>query len=969
MAPHIQDDVPYMAGAPRTEALPPAKILPGTTLEPLGSVNSLEQLLKRASGSNGGLIFYSDEDRDSKPTTMSYRELLADARDKARLIRRRMKIESHEKVLLLHFDSHRDNILWFWAATITGHLPAISLPLVNDTTQRKKHLVHLHSMLGGPVIFTTEALSKEFLHVGLDQLDLCVVETLQRTQASNDEDMHELSSAQSQQPKAGNDVAALMLTSGSTGNVKAVPLRHQQVLASIQGKSKHHGTKPGDVFLNWVGLDHVASLTEVHLHAMSLGATQVHVPASTVLREPLQFVRLLDSHKVAYTFAPNFFLAMVRDRLAASPNLKADLSNLRALISGGESNPTETCREITQQLNRLGSKGEVIRPGFGMTETCAGSIYSLSCPSSDIAQSVEFASLGTCIPGIQMRVMSLDNPGEQAARGEAGELQVSGPAVFDGYYNNKQATKEAFTPEGWFVTGDLARIDDAGNLHLAGRARDSIIVNGVKWSAAALESALEDERISGLTSSFTVCVPTRAPGSPTESVAVVYSPTFAPNDTRARSQTAKAVGKVVSLITGRSPARVVPLPQTMLEKSSLGKISRARLRTALERGDLTSIENENDRLLEEYRQSSRRDAETPNEKIVQAALAGLLEVPAEEVDAEASIFDLGIDSMHLIRLKAVIQKKSGVQVDIPMSVLLTEPSIVAIASALDGLASQPATAYTPIVPLQPHGSGTPLFCIHPGSGDILVFIALAAHLPTRPVYALRSRGYNPGERFFHSIRETAETYAASIREIQPEGPYAVAGYSLGSTLAFEIGKVLEAQGQEVKFLASVDYPPHIAGYVQTLDWTDVLVHIAFFLELIDEKTMDEIPPLLRELGREGALAHILEIGDRERAEALAVDAERLGLIADIAENFRINVKDYEPVGNVENLDIFVADPPSYAAKNRQDWRENRLGRWVDFARKDAEFHECPGIHAKMLNREHMADFAKIFKAAMRRRGV
>lgn len=291
-----------------------------------------------------------------------------------------------------------------------------------------------------------------------------------------------------------------------------------------------------------------------------------------------------------------------------------------------------------------------------------------------------------------------------------------------------------------------------------------------------------------------------------------------------------------------------------------------------------------------------------------------------------------------------------------------------MSSAIDKLMSQP-TKYTPIVPLQPHGSGTPLFCIHPGSGDVLVFIALAAHFSTRPVYALRSRGYNPKERFFRSIAETVETYVAHIREIQPEGPYAIAGYSLGSTLAFEVGKLLEAQGQEVQFLASIDYPPHIAHYVRGLDWIDVLLHIAFFLELIDEKTMVEVTPLLHTFERQAALSHILAIGDAERAAALAVDVERLGLITDIAENFETCVQDYEPVGSVERMDVFVADPPTYAARDRSDWRVNKLGRWADFARSDVEFHECPGIHAKMLNREHMADFAKIFKAAMRRRGV
>lgn len=271
--------------------------------------------------------------------------------------------------------------------------------------------------------------------------------------------------------------------------------------------------------------------------------------------------------------------------------------------------------------------------------------------------------------------------------------------------------------------------------------------------------------------------------------------------------------------------------------------------------------------------------------------------------------------------------------------------------------------------MQPHGSKTPLFCIHPGSGDILVFIALAAHFSTRPVYAIRTRGYNPNERLFTSIKETADTYAEHIRKTQPEGPYAIAGYSLGSTLAYEVGKVLEAQGQEVKFLASIDYPPHIRHYVEHLDWIDVLLHIAFFLELIDEETMVKITPHLHTLGRDAALQHILDIGDKERMVALAIDAQKLGLISDIAENFRVNVAVYDPVGTVHNLDVFVADPPRYAANGRADWRENKLGRWTDFSRTETIFHDCPGIHAKMLNTPHMADFAKIFKAAMKRRGV
>jgi acyl-CoA synthetase (AMP-forming)/AMP-acid ligase II/acyl carrier protein len=375
---------------------------------------------------------------------------------------------------------------------------------------------------------------------------------------------------------------------------------------------------------------------------------------------------------VAYTFGPNFFLTMVRDSLATDQSFTADLSSLKALISGGESNVVATCDELTRELRRLGIRDEVIRPGFGMTETCAGSIYSRACPSYDLPRSLDFASLGSCIPGIEMRVMSITEPGKQAATGESGEFQVSGPVVFDQYYNNETATRENFTSDGWFITGDLAWIDDAANLNLSGRSKDSIIVNGVKWSSTGLETAIEEEGIAGLVPSFTVAFPTRATGSPTEDIAVVYSPAFAPEHHHARFETATSIAKTVRLMITKKPAHLIPLPQSMLEKSSLGKISRTKVRAALESGEYASIEREDQLLLERYRQSKWCSAETEAEKIVQKTLAELLEMPADEISVDASIFDLGINSFNLILLKTMIQKAVDAKIDIPMSFMLTE---------------------------------------------------------------------------------------------------------------------------------------------------------------------------------------------------------------------------------------------------------------------------------------------------------
>jgi acyl-CoA synthetase (AMP-forming)/AMP-acid ligase II len=227
-------------------------------LEPLDSVQNLSQLLTRASTTTGGLVFHSVENEELKSARVSYSELLEDAGEKARMIGR-IEGLSPASILLLHFDTQRETIQWFWAATLAGYLPAISTPFVNDTAQRKKHLLHLHTLLKQPVVLTRKRLIPEFLRV--DELTLHDVESLQPAPAED-------ALAKFAGPeKTAQDVAILMLTSGSTGSAKAVPLRHRQIVKAVQGKSAHHGTVPGDVFLNWVGLDHVASVTEIHLHA------------------------------------------------------------------------------------------------------------------------------------------------------------------------------------------------------------------------------------------------------------------------------------------------------------------------------------------------------------------------------------------------------------------------------------------------------------------------------------------------------------------------------------------------------------------------------------------------------------------------------------------------------------------------------------------------------------------------------
>jgi long-subunit acyl-CoA synthetase (AMP-forming) len=295
-----------------------------------------------------------------------------------------------------------------------------------------------------------------------------------------------------------SDHGILMLTSGSTGDSKAVALQHNHVLAAVQGKSKAHGTTENDKFLGWTGLDHVANLIEIHLHALSLGADQFHVPTAEFISDPGAFIQFISMNRVSYTFAPNFFLALLeRELLAAdfdskhpekkehgnsdndiesgdilqSPftdiTPKFDLSCLKALISGGEANFVDTCVSITNLLAAYQAPGSFIRPGFGMTETCAGCVYNTrNCPKYDVSRGHQFASLGSPIPGMSMRISP------------TGELQLRGSMIFQEYYNDPLNTQSSFTADGWFRTGDIGNLDDNGCLVLTGRSKDMIIVNG-----------------------------------------------------------------------------------------------------------------------------------------------------------------------------------------------------------------------------------------------------------------------------------------------------------------------------------------------------------------------------------------------------------------------------------------------------------------------------------------------------------
>ncbi|MFE9701893.1 AMP-binding protein [Streptomyces sp. NPDC005930] len=877
-------------------------------------------------------------------------ELLDDALRVLTGLRRR-GLRPQDKVVLL-LQRPRDFLTAFWAAVLGGFVPCPMAPPAGDTERWSAQLRHAHTLLDGPLLVTDPESAATL--PDMDDLSACPLLELRADEAA--------------EPCTGvapDDTAVLVLTSGSTGNAKAVVLTHANLLASMAAKNGYHRLTDEDISLNWVSFDHVAALLEGHLLPLSTGSRQVHVEPRVVLGRPLEFLRLVSRHGVTATFTPNFLLGALisaADAVDAAATAEGDadgerldLSGLRHIVSGGEAVVRATGEAFLDRFAAHGLARDALWPAFGMTETCAGSIYSAGAfPGIDRGQ--EFANLGTPVEGLRIRVVDAED--RPLPAGEVGELQLTGPMITPGYHNNPGATAAAFTADGWFRSGDLGRIDD-GRLSLVGRSKDSIIVNGVNYFSHELETVLEQLPL--VAASHVAVFPTRAPGDDTERVVIAFHAEVADGDGAALHQVLTAVRNTTVLHWGFRPALILPLPKDAFPKTSLGKTQRALMRRRLESGEYDAARRDVAALTLRMLGGHTPPA-GPTERALAGIYAEILGTAEAAIGAEANFFDLGGTSLDILRLRSRVAQRLGVT-DLEVVTVLRSPTVRALARRLDRPAGN-APAYDPVVPMQTTGTKTPLFCVHPGVGEVLVFVNLAQYfVGDRPFYALRARGFEDGEKPFATFDQMVDCYVEAIRARQPHGPYAVAGYSFGGAVAFEIAKQLRAQGERVDFVGSFNLPPHIKYRMEELDFAETSVNLAFFLALVDREQARDLPGRLRGLPAEEQIARLTELFPSDRLAELDLDADRFGAWAELADALTDLGRTYRPSGSVPAMSVFYATP---LRGTKEDWLANELRRWDEHATGTNRYIEVPGEHYTLMGPRHVAAFQATLRGELDR---
>jgi long-chain acyl-CoA synthetase len=274
---------------------------------------------------------------------------------------------------------------------------------------------------------------------------------------------------------SADDVALLQYTGGTTGLPKGAMLSHGNLTAAVSiydvwGKPARAKRDAIERVICVLPLFHIYALTVVLLSSLRRG----HLISLHQRFDVEAVMRDIEVKRATYfPGVPTMWIA-----IASLPDLdKRDLSSLVSCGSGGAPLPVEVAKIFER---RVGMK---LKSGWGMTETCSpGTAHSKEGPDRP-------GSIGLMLPGIEMDVVSLDDPTKVMPTGEIGEIRIRGPNVTKGYWNRPKETAEAFVGDR-FLTGDIGYVDADGYFYLVDRKKDMIISGGFNVYPQMIEQAI-----------------------------------------------------------------------------------------------------------------------------------------------------------------------------------------------------------------------------------------------------------------------------------------------------------------------------------------------------------------------------------------------------------------------------------------------------------------------------------------------
>lgn len=621
-----------------------------------------------------------------------------------------------------------------------------------------------------------------------------------------------------------DNLAYIIFTSGSTGQPKGVQIihaavcnllldmQHQLSLRSaslwgndVVGASLH--VRPETLSINEQSI--IAALASF---AFDMSIPELFLPLITgaqevvfdqeAARDPQQLLPLLQQYGVTCMQAtPTMWSLLLEAGL-----LKSHLA-LTTCISGAEALPWEVALQLLQT-------GRLLYNFYGPTETTVWSMQ------QRIQQEDAQVLIGRPLANTQVYI--LDACWQPVPIGVVGELYIGGSGLARGYLNRPDTSAERFIPHPFssqggarlYKTGDMARYHANGTIEYLGRSDRQMKLHGFRIEPGEIEKALRQHQ------AIRDAIVLAREDQPDKKQLVAYIVL--------KTQETIHSDQIRRFLREHLPEYMVPsvfITLTAFPLTANGKINYNTLPP-------TSAQSPT---LQQSVVAPRDTLEAQLVHIWQETLGVV------HIGITNNFFDLGGNSFSAVRLMAHIQRTY--HHNFPLSLLFQEGTIEHIAQKIRQRFQQ--THYSPVVPLQQGNGQRPLFCIHPGGGNVLCYRELVLHLGTeQTVYGIEDLRLflDEGVPTFSRIEEMAACYVTAIRTIQPEGPYLLSGWSFGGLMAFEMARQLYQQKQHIALLALFDTqsPPLLNKLIEQ---NDGLAH--FLQQQIGQASKE--PPLTPEL--------------------------------------------------------------------------------------------------------------------------
>ena len=393
----------------------------------------------------------------------------------------------HGSTVAILVQSQETQVLHYLAALSCGLVPAILTP-----PNRK---------LDGEYYARTMESVLDYCRFGVVVTDFSGVRTTSMVVEPDNVRVRERSERQSEsEPVSG---AFLQFSSGTTGIKRGVLVSSEAAIAQIDAYARAIGLGDEDRILSWLPLYHdMGFMTSVNM-ALACGVHSLMMQPLDWVADPGMYLRAASAHRATLGWHPNFAFSLMADRARDTELPGLDLSSLRGLVNCSEPVTLTSQDRFRRRFSGCRLRDDVFWGCYAMAEATFALTHGSSRDNGyldeigfrglplkdDVAP---FVSVGRPLPGVELRIT--DSVNRQCDDRTIGEVHVRCPFLFTGYYNNPEATRDAFC-EGWYKTGDLGY--RAGeNYYICARIKDVIIVGGVNLYANDVEEVAG--RVKGL---------------------------------------------------------------------------------------------------------------------------------------------------------------------------------------------------------------------------------------------------------------------------------------------------------------------------------------------------------------------------------------------------------------------------------------------------------------------------------------